>query len=103
VAEVVLDRPGIVPVVGQLVAAAMPQHVAVDEEWEAGNLASAGNHALVAGHGQRRQTLADEDVDGARTFSGTAAPVKKGTLRAGDCKAGPEPGEITNDVLQLHS
>ena len=49
-AEVVLDRPGIAPIVGQLEAAAMPQHVPMDEEGEAGRRAGPGNHSLVAGH-----------------------------------------------------
>jgi hypothetical protein len=34
VAEIVLDRPRVLAVVGKLVTAAMPKHVAVDEERE---------------------------------------------------------------------
>jgi hypothetical protein len=41
VAEIVLDGSGVLAVIGQLVAAAMSQHVAVDEERETGSLARA--------------------------------------------------------------
>jgi hypothetical protein len=48
-----------------LTAAAMAQHVAVDEEWKAGGLASAGNHALPATDRDARRSL-NKDVDGTR-------------------------------------
>jgi hypothetical protein len=41
----------------------MPQHVAVDEERKAGGLPRSSNHALVAGHGERRQALGYEHID----------------------------------------
>ena len=41
VAEIVLDGSGVLAVIGQLVAAAMSQHVAVGEERETGSLARA--------------------------------------------------------------
>ena len=36
--EVVLKRPGIMPIVGELVAAGMPEHVRVDREGHSGGL-----------------------------------------------------------------
>jgi hypothetical protein len=62
VAKVVLDSPGVLAVIGKLVAAAMPQHVAVDQEPEPRSLTGPRNHALIAGYAQRRPALADEDI-----------------------------------------
>src|SRR5262245_24038946 len=50
VPKVVLDCPGVLAIVCQLVAAGMPQHVAVNEEAEARGLASPRDHALIAGN-----------------------------------------------------
>jgi hypothetical protein len=50
VAQIVLDCPRILAVIGQLVAAAMAQHVAVDQEREACCLSGPGDHALIASH-----------------------------------------------------
>ena len=47
VAQIVLDRSGVPPIVGQLVAARVAQHMAADLEQEARRLSSARNHALV--------------------------------------------------------
>jgi hypothetical protein len=49
VAEMVLDRAR-VAVVCQLMTAAMPQHLTVDEERKAWSLASTSHHALITGH-----------------------------------------------------
>src|SRR5262249_23055071 len=62
VAEIVLDRSGIPPIVGQLVAARVAQHMAADLEREARRLASARNHALVTCHAQGRHALGGEHV-----------------------------------------
>ena len=62
VAEVVLDRPRVLAVVGQLIPARVAQHVAVNEEREAGSLTSTSDHALIPGHRERRQALGNEDV-----------------------------------------
>lgn len=59
--EIMLNRSGILSIVGQLVARAMPKHVAVEE---ASGHASARNHALIASHTQRCQALGYEDVKG---------------------------------------
>jgi hypothetical protein len=48
VAEIVLDSASIVAIIGELVAACMPQHVAVDEEAKASSFTGPGDHALVA-------------------------------------------------------
>ena len=68
-AKVVLDCPGVLAVVGELVAAGMPQHVAVDEEREAGSLTSPCDHALIASHAQRRQAFGDERVGAGWSFT----------------------------------
>ena len=63
VPEVVLDCPGVLAIVCELVAAGVPQHVAVDREWEARGLASPRDHALIASHAQGRQALRHEHID----------------------------------------
>jgi hypothetical protein len=35
----------------------MPEHVAVDQEWEFGGFPGPGQHALIASHAQRRASL----------------------------------------------
>src|SRR5262245_7024393 len=62
VAKIVLDRSSVPPIVGQLVAARVAQHMAADLEREARRLASARNHALVTCHAQGRQALGGEHV-----------------------------------------
>ena len=57
VPKVVLDRPGVLAVVCELVAAGMPQHVTVNEEGEARGLANPRDHALIAGNAQGCQAL----------------------------------------------
>src|SRR4029434_5939701 len=63
VPEVVLDCPGVLAVVCELVAAGMPQHVAVNEEREARGLASPRDHALIVGNAEGCQALTDEHID----------------------------------------
>ena len=65
--EIVLNCPRVVPVIGELVAAGMPQHVAVDRERETSSLAGTGNHPLIARNAQWRTPLGNKDVD-ARGF-----------------------------------
>src|SRR5262249_15830759 len=62
VAQVVLYRPCVVAIIRQLVSGRVPEHVRVDEEREPRRLTSPSYHALVAGHTQGSQTLANEDV-----------------------------------------
>jgi hypothetical protein len=62
VAQVTLNGPRVLPVIGKLVAAGMAQHVAVDQETEFCGHASPSHHALVASHTERCATLADEHV-----------------------------------------
>jgi hypothetical protein len=62
VAEIGLDGARVVTVVGELEPAGMPQHVGMYEEREFRSHARPGNHALISGYGQRRETLRDEDV-----------------------------------------
>ena len=61
-AQIVLDLSGVPPIVGQLVTAGVAQNVAADPEREAGRLASARDHALVACHTQGRQALGNKHV-----------------------------------------
>src|SRR6516162_1022950 len=57
VAEVGLQRPGIMPPVGQCVAARMAQHMWVHAELELGLLAQSGHHLREARAGEWRSTL----------------------------------------------
>ncbi len=43
VAHVVLERPGIMPIVGKLVAGRVPEHVRMDREWKPCRLPSPGD------------------------------------------------------------
>lgn len=84
-AEIMLDCPGVLPVVGELVAGAVPKHVAVDKEREAGSVRRAGHHALVAGHAQRRQALGYEDMDRPQAVGGLALePAQRTQLLAAE-------------------
>ena len=67
--QVVLDRARVLAVIGELVATGMPQHVAVHEEREAGRLSCPCDHALIAGHAERRQALGNEHVGASRCFA----------------------------------
>jgi hypothetical protein len=62
VAKIVLDRSGVPPIVGQLVAARVAQHMAADLEREARRLSSPRNHALVTCHAQGRQPLGNKHI-----------------------------------------
>ena len=61
-----MNGAGVLAIVCELVAAGMPQHVAVNEEGEARGLASPRDHALIAGNAKGRQALTDEHIDGYR-------------------------------------
>jgi hypothetical protein len=58
--EVGLDRSGIDPVIGQLKPAGVAQHVRVDLQIEAGDLAGTLNHRLKTSLRERCAALADE-------------------------------------------
>ena len=52
--EIGLYGSGILTIIGELIAGAMAQHVAMDQEREFGGFARPGDHALIACHAQRR-------------------------------------------------
>ena len=62
-AEIVLDGSRVLAVVRKLVAAGVPQHVAVDREWEARGLTSPRDHALIAGNAEGSQAFRNKHVD----------------------------------------
>jgi hypothetical protein len=61
VAKVVLDSSGVLAVIGKLVPAAVPQHVAVDEKTKALQPHPLWRHALIAANAQRGIPLGDEE------------------------------------------
>lgn len=67
-AEVALDRPRVVVIVGEFVAARVAKHVAMDEEGEARRCARSSHHPLVTGDAQWRSAFGHEDVDARLTF-----------------------------------
>jgi hypothetical protein len=79
-AKVVLDSPRVLAVIGELVAARMAKHVAVDEEREARRFASPRNHALIACNTQGRQTLRNKHVNALGSL--TLEPAKGAQLTA---------------------
>jgi hypothetical protein len=58
VPEPLLDRAGVVAIMGELEPTGVPEHVRVDGEGELGLLADAAHELLEAGHGQRARSLA---------------------------------------------
>jgi hypothetical protein len=60
VPEVRLQRPGVVSLIGQRIAASVPQHVGVALEAELGRFPSPNNHLGEASGGKRRPTLGRE-------------------------------------------
>src|SRR5215203_4994625 len=62
VPEIMLHGPRVLAVVGQLVAARMPQHVRVNRERKRCGLACAGQHLAKAGRRHRRASLRGEHV-----------------------------------------
>ncbi len=62
VAHVVLERPGIVPVVGELIARRMPQHMRMDRKWELGGFSGPGDRFEESRSRGRTAALGDEDV-----------------------------------------
>src|SRR4029450_6852127 len=50
-----LNRPGVLAVIGKLVTAGMAEHVAVNEKWESRSLARPRNHSLIGSNAQRRR------------------------------------------------
>jgi hypothetical protein len=55
--EVVLQGSGIVPIVGELVAAGVPQHVRMDAEWHLGSPTEPLNEPMEADGAHRPATL----------------------------------------------
>src|SRR5262249_58802653 len=67
-AQIVLDGPSVLAVIGELVTAGMAQHVAVDQEREASSLPSPRHHALTTSNAQWCLPFGQEDVDAAHIF-----------------------------------
>lgn len=70
VPEVVLDRTGVLTVVGQLEAGGMPEHVGMDREVETGHFPGTGHDLPKTGVRQRPLPLRDEDVGRFRILPG---------------------------------
>ena len=62
VSHVMLDSPGVVPVVGQLETAPMTEHVRMDRECDACLLPCSRHQLAHRGGGQRSLTLGHEDI-----------------------------------------
>jgi len=77
-AKVMLNGSGIVAVVGELVAAGMAQHVAVNEKGEPGSLPGPGNHALISGRAEGSTALGHEHIRSRRSSSPAAAAAGPG-------------------------
>src|SRR5512135_2282273 len=80
VPEVVLNRPGVLAVVGQLETGGMPQHVGMDGQVEAGRLPGTGHDLPERGVRQGAFPLGDEDIGRLRILS--RKPPKRANLRA---------------------
>jgi hypothetical protein len=60
--HVVLDSPGILTIVGELVANTMTQHMWVDREFNLGLFPRPGNHLAYSGGRHRTTPFSREDV-----------------------------------------
>ena len=60
--HIMLDRPGVMAVIGQLEATPMTEHVRMDRKGDAGLLPCPRHQLAHRGGGQRPLTLGDEDV-----------------------------------------
>jgi hypothetical protein len=81
-AEPSLDRPGVVALVGQRVAAGVAQHVGMGLDLKLGASRRALDHPGKAGRGERRSAFADEDEGRRRALS--LEPAKRSQLVALD-------------------
>ena len=72
-AEIVLQGSGIVPVVGKLIAARMPQHVRMQWERHPGGLAEPLDEMVEADGAHWSVALGDEDVSFVRAFTAELA------------------------------
>ena len=73
VAEIVLQGSGIVPVVGKLIAACMPQHVRMQWERHLGGLAEPLDEMVEADGAHWSAALREEDVSPGRALTAELA------------------------------
>jgi hypothetical protein len=69
VPEIGLDGASVVPVVGELEPAGVPQHVGMNRKCRFRGHARPGHHTLISGCGKRSATFRDEDVGGCWSFA----------------------------------
>jgi hypothetical protein len=67
-AQIILDRARIVPVTGELVAGAVPQHVGMNLEGQPGLLTSPLDHPVERGRREGRTAFAHENEQSRRFF-----------------------------------
>ena len=95
-AKVVLDCPRILAVIGELVAATMPQHVGMHQEPEPRSLARPRNHALIASYAQWRaeaERKAETDPVVAQKLAELDTLMAQNKARPASSRAvAPEPG-----------
>jgi hypothetical protein len=73
VAEIVLQGSGIVPIVGKLIAARMPQHVRMQWERHPGGLAEPLDEMVEADRAHWSAALGEEDVSLVRVLTAELA------------------------------
>jgi hypothetical protein len=83
-AEVMLDRTRVVPLVGELEAAGMTKHMRVDGKAEFGIITSAGDDLPHRGIGHRPSPLGREDVRGTSETLGVVAAALESPAREAD-------------------
>jgi hypothetical protein len=102
-AEPALDRPGVVPLVGEGVAAGVPQHVRVGLELKAGASGRSLDHPGEAGRGERRAALADEDEGRRRGLA--MQPAQSAELvaldRVGAWGAVLDPSDVEHGAVEI--
>lgn len=83
--HVMLDASGVMPVVGELEAAPVPEHMRVDGERQSGRRAQAGEHFQESGGGQGSAALGLEHIRGKGGFAAQSAqrPQLVATQRVG--------------------
>lgn len=98
VPEVLLDRAGIVPIIRELIAGRVPQHVRMDGEGEGGELAGASDHFARRRRRHGPAALGDEQVG--RFWVLPAELAKRSELRPSDRMRRQRPVLQTRHVHQ---
>src|SRR5262245_62562557 len=101
--EVVLERPGVAPIVGELVACGVSEHVRMHREWQRAGLADPRQCLTDAGLSHRCLTLGLEDMAPIRLFPPQPAQRTKlfASERMDRRHAALQPGDMQQALREI--